>query len=147
MDVNSQLCSSTIYVAEYLDSDHLDLIEKDASSFHNLENCQAALLQSGKHDFPIIPLVNIQEFVQQLQNIRNMQNPHIRNEDFSKDIDFAHSIFIDNGYNDYNENDKNTPFIKMFFRGPEVSPYSRYRSGRKIKLTFTLPGFDKFYHK
>ena len=68
--MDPQLCSSTVYITEYLDRDHLDLIEQDASGFHNLENCQAALVQSGNYDAPVIPLANIQEFLQHLQKIR-----------------------------------------------------------------------------
>ena len=69
--------------------------------------------------------------------LRNEPNPHIRVDDYSKDVDFAHQMFLEDGYTDYNEREKNTPFIKMFFRGPEVSPYSRYRRDLKNKRLIT----------
>ena len=71
-------------------------MKKDSNFYHNLKHCRAALVVSGRNEFPEIPLLPIQEFYARLQDLTYSNPPRYINYD--KDVDFAHQIFINNGY-------------------------------------------------
>ena len=54
--------------------------------------------------------------------LRNEPNPHIRVDDYSKDVDFAHQMFLDDGYTDYNEREK-MKWLRFATRDSVVSTF------------------------
>ena len=59
--VDNDLCTSMVYVADELHRDVREFIAKDTSLYHNLKNCKASLVMNQEE---IIKMMPIQEFIQ-----------------------------------------------------------------------------------